>query len=95
MKSYGHDEMKKLLDASFITPKEGDIIKATVIKKTLASAIANATNNFDMDEEKLYVSTIMVLPSRSLTYSLFSSNHTSVAIGSSFFAFKELIPPLF
>jgi large subunit ribosomal protein L22 len=26
----------------------------------LASAIANATNNFDMDEEKLYVSTIMV-----------------------------------
>jgi large subunit ribosomal protein L22 len=33
---------------------------ARVIKKTLASAIANATNNFDMDEEKLYVSTIMV-----------------------------------
>jgi len=33
---------------------------ATVIKKTLASAIANATNNFDMDEEKLVVSTIMV-----------------------------------
>lgn len=33
---------------------------ATVIKKTLASAIANATNNFNMDEEKLYVSTIMV-----------------------------------
>ncbi len=33
---------------------------ATIIKKTLASAIANATNNFDMDEEKLYVSTIMV-----------------------------------
>ncbi len=33
---------------------------AKIIKKTLASAIANATNNFDMDEEKLYVSTIMV-----------------------------------
>jgi len=34
MKSYGQDEMKKLLDASFITPKEGEIVKATVIKKT-------------------------------------------------------------
>jgi len=33
---------------------------AKVIKKTLSSAIANATNNFDMDEEKLYVSTIMI-----------------------------------
>ncbi len=33
---------------------------AKIIKKTLSSAIANATNNFDMDEEKLYVSTIMV-----------------------------------
>lgn len=33
---------------------------AVVIKKTLASAIANATNNFDMDEEKLVVSTIMI-----------------------------------
>ncbi len=33
---------------------------AVVIKKTLASAIANATNNFDMDEEKLVVSTVMV-----------------------------------
>lgn len=33
---------------------------AGIIKKTLASAIANATNNFDMDEEKLVVSTIMI-----------------------------------
>ncbi len=33
---------------------------AVVIAKTLKSAIANATNNFDMDEEKLVVSTIMV-----------------------------------
>lgn len=33
---------------------------ARIIKKTLASAIANATNNFNMDEEKLYVSSIMV-----------------------------------
>ncbi|MGL4946816.1 MAG: 50S ribosomal protein L22 [Cetobacterium sp.] len=33
---------------------------ARFIKKTLASAIANATNNFNMDEEKLVVSTIMI-----------------------------------
>ena len=33
---------------------------ARVIKKTLSSAIANATNNFKMDEDKLVVSTIMV-----------------------------------
>ncbi len=33
---------------------------ARVIKKTLASAIANATNNFKMDEDKLVVSTIMI-----------------------------------
>ena len=30
---------------------------ARLIKKTLASAIANATNNFKMDEDKLVVST--------------------------------------
>lgn len=33
---------------------------ARIIKKTLSSAIANATNNFKMDEEKLVVSTIMI-----------------------------------
>src|SRR3712207_7478368 len=33
---------------------------ARVIQKTLASAIANATNNFKMDEDKLVVSTIMI-----------------------------------
>ena len=33
---------------------------AVVLKKTLASAIANATNNFNMNEENLYVSKITV-----------------------------------
>lgn len=33
---------------------------ARVIKKTLESAVANATNNFKMDEDKLVVSTIMI-----------------------------------
>ena len=33
---------------------------ARIIKKTLMSAVANATNNFKMDEEKLVVSTIMI-----------------------------------
>jgi len=33
---------------------------ARIIEKTLNSAIANATNNHDMDEEKLVVSTIMI-----------------------------------
>lgn len=33
---------------------------ARFIKKTLASAIANATNNFNMNEENLVVSTIMI-----------------------------------
>lgn len=33
---------------------------AEVIKKVLNSAIANATNNFEMDEEKLFVSTILI-----------------------------------
>lgn len=33
---------------------------AVVIKKTLDSAIKNASNNHEMDEEKLYVSKIMV-----------------------------------
>ena len=33
---------------------------ARVIRKTLFSAISNATNNFKMDEDKLVVSTIMI-----------------------------------
>lgn len=33
---------------------------ARIIKKTLASAVANATNNNKMDEEKLYISTMMI-----------------------------------
>lgn len=33
---------------------------ARFIKKTLASAIANATSNFNMNEENLVVSTIMI-----------------------------------
>lgn len=33
---------------------------ARVIRKTLASAVDNASNNHNMDEDKLFVSTIMV-----------------------------------
>lgn len=33
---------------------------APVISKVLSSAIANAVNNFDMDEENLYVSKILI-----------------------------------
>lgn len=33
---------------------------AVVLKKTLASAIANATNNFNMNEENLYIAKVMV-----------------------------------
>ena len=33
---------------------------ADVIKKALSSAIANATNNFNMNEENLYISKITV-----------------------------------
>lgn len=33
---------------------------ARFIKKTLASAIANASNNFSMNEEKLVISSIMI-----------------------------------
>lgn len=33
---------------------------ARLILKVLNSAVANAVNNFDMDEEKLYVSKIMI-----------------------------------
>ena len=34
MKSYSQEEMNKLLEASYVTPKEGDIVKATIIKLT-------------------------------------------------------------
>jgi len=34
MKSYSQQEMNKLLEASYVTPKEGDIMKATIIKLT-------------------------------------------------------------
>lgn len=33
---------------------------AGVLKKTLASAIANATNNFNMNEENLYISKVTI-----------------------------------
>ncbi len=38
------------------TPKRG----ATLLQKVLKSAVANAENNFDMDAEKLFVSTCFV-----------------------------------
>lgn len=38
------------------TPKRG----ATLINKVLKSAVANAENNFDMDADKLFVSTCFV-----------------------------------
>lgn len=38
------------------TPKRG----ATLITKVLKSAVANAENNFDMDADKLFVSTCFV-----------------------------------
>ena len=41
MKSYSEEEMKKLLEASFVTPKEGEIIKASVIKKTENGVLLN------------------------------------------------------
>lgn len=41
MKSYSEDEMKKLLEASFVTPREGEIIKASVIKKTENGVLLN------------------------------------------------------
>ena len=47
---------KSALQALEFTNKKA----ARVIQKTLASAIANATNNFKMDEDNLVVSTIMI-----------------------------------
>ena len=41
MKSYSEEEMKKLLEASFVTPREGEIIKASVIKKTENGVLLN------------------------------------------------------
>jgi len=41
MKSYSQDEMKKLLETSFATPKEGEIVKATVIKQTENGVLLN------------------------------------------------------
>ena len=38
------------------TPKRG----ATLIEKVLKSAVANAENNFDMNADKLYISTCFV-----------------------------------
>ena len=50
---------KDIADAFAIlkfTPKRG----ATLIEKVLKSAVANAENNFDMDTDKLFVSTCFV-----------------------------------
>ena len=50
---------KKIDDAFAIlkfTPKRG----AVLLEKVLRSAVANAENNFDMDTDKLYVSTCFV-----------------------------------
>jgi len=41
MKSYSEEEMKKLFDASFVTAREGEIIKASVIKKTENGVLLN------------------------------------------------------
>lgn len=41
MKSYSEEEMKKLFDASFVTAKEGEIVKASVIKKTENGVLLN------------------------------------------------------
>ncbi len=51
----GKSALEALITLEFTNKKA-----ARVIKKTLASAIANATNNFNLDEEKLVVSTIMI-----------------------------------
>ncbi|MGB3340711.1 MAG: 30S ribosomal protein S1 [bacterium] len=41
MKSYSEEEMKKLLEASFITAREGEIIKASVIRRTENGVLLN------------------------------------------------------
>ncbi|MCK4453697.1 30S ribosomal protein S1 [candidate division WOR-3 bacterium] len=41
MKSYSHEQMKKLFDASFVMLKEGEIVKATVIKHMEKGVLLN------------------------------------------------------
>jgi small subunit ribosomal protein S1 len=41
MKGYSEEEMQKLLDASFATPREGEIVKATIIKQTENGVLLN------------------------------------------------------
>ncbi|MBN2620304.1 30S ribosomal protein S1 [candidate division WOR-3 bacterium] len=41
MKSYSHEEMEKLLETSFVTPREGEIVKATIIKQTENGVLLN------------------------------------------------------
>jgi len=41
MKEYSHEKMEKLYDASFVIPKEGNIIKATIMKKTENGVLLN------------------------------------------------------
>jgi small subunit ribosomal protein S1 len=41
MKSYSQEEMNKLLEASFVMPREGEIVKATVIKQTENGVLLN------------------------------------------------------
>jgi small subunit ribosomal protein S1 len=41
MKRYSEEDMKKILESSFVTPKEGEIVKATVIKQTENGVLLN------------------------------------------------------
>jgi len=41
MKDITHEELNKLLEESFVTPNEGDIVKATVIKRTQNGVLLN------------------------------------------------------
>ncbi|UCD06801.1 MAG: S1 RNA-binding domain-containing protein, partial [candidate division WOR-3 bacterium] len=41
MKEIAQEDLNKLLEESFVTPKEGDIVKATVIKKTQNGVLLN------------------------------------------------------
>lgn len=41
MENYSKEQMNKLLEASFVTPKEGDIIKAAIIKRTKNGVLLN------------------------------------------------------
>lgn len=41
MKSYSEEEMNKLLEASFVTPREGEIVKGTIIKQTENGVLLN------------------------------------------------------